>query len=71
MVTAEARALTEQEYINVTNRARITNAKEILYGVMRFGCVEKADLDKVMDQLHRWEEQLFAEIERSREKEVK
>ena len=58
--------MTEQEYINVTNRVRITNAKEILHGVMSFGCIEKADLEKVMDQLYLWEEKLFAEIERSK-----
>lgn len=56
--------MNEQEYINVSNRTRITNVLQILNEIMpdKSGVIEPSELQQVMMVLQDWEEQLLIRI---------
>ena len=53
--------MNEQEYINVSNRTRITNVLQILNEIMpdKSGVIDQSELQQVMVTLQDWEEQLL------------
>ena len=56
--------MNEHEYINVSNRTRITNVLQILNEIMpdKSGVIDQSALQQVMVTLQDWEEQLLIRI---------
>jgi|GEM_PF-4235298 len=56
--------MNEQEYINVSNRTRLTNILQILNEIMpdKSGVIDRSELQHVMVTLQDWEEQLLLRI---------
>ena len=56
--------MNEQEYINVSNRTRLTNVLQILNEIMpdKSGVIDQPELQQVMVTLQNWEEQLLIRI---------
>ena len=56
--------MNEQEYVNVSNRTRLTNILQILNEVMpdKSGVIDRSELQQVMVTLQDWEEQFLLRI---------
>jgi hypothetical protein len=57
--------MTEQQYIDVSDRVRLCNALKILHEIIpeNSSVITKKELSNIMGQLRKWELELFKVIE--------